>query len=176
MSWLSTRETKHGLDRYFIQKSVGKCDIIMQNCKLISGLGSNPARFLLNRATRVWCYKRVTTRSATRPLRCNCWKKPLQRFLSGTNSCNGSDRTVATARTPKDHYVLQTVPRSAINSAPLRGLQTHWKQHSFLSLWTDFDFLKEKSEKEIWSERRSTGNSKDSVINNCCMNLSLPKT
>ena len=27
---------KHGLDRHFIHKSAGKCDIIMQNCKLIT--------------------------------------------------------------------------------------------------------------------------------------------
>ena len=108
-------------------------------------LGSNPARFFLNRATRVWCYKQVSTRSATCPLRCNCWKERcsgsyLERTV-GTNSCNSSDRIVATSRTPKDHYALQTVallsvdykhteslqtvPRSAINSAPLRGLQTH---------------------------------------------------
>ena len=28
---------KHGLDRHFIHKLVGKCDIIMQNYKLIIG-------------------------------------------------------------------------------------------------------------------------------------------
>ena len=33
---LSARENKHGLDRHFIHKSVGKCDIIMQNCKPIT--------------------------------------------------------------------------------------------------------------------------------------------
>ena len=27
---------KHGLDRHFIHKSVEKCDIIMQNCRLIN--------------------------------------------------------------------------------------------------------------------------------------------
>ena len=35
---------KHGLDRHFIQKSVGKCDIIMQNCRLITPLHLSFAR------------------------------------------------------------------------------------------------------------------------------------
>ena len=30
------RHQKHDLDRQFIHKSVGKCDIIMQNCRLIT--------------------------------------------------------------------------------------------------------------------------------------------
>ena len=63
--------------------------------------------------------------------------EPQQRFLSETNSCNGSDRTVATARTLNDRYALQTVPRSAINSAPHRGLQTHSEQFFSPSFYTE---------------------------------------
>ena len=107
------------------------------------GCGSNLARFFLNRTTRVWCCKRVSTRSATRPLRYNRWKEPLQRFLSRTNSY----RTVATARTPKDGFALPTIPRSAINSAPLCGLK-HKEQNSFSSL----TFTAFRSEKESASE------------------------
>jgi len=81
------------------------------------------------------CYPQ--TRSTTRQLRCNGWKEPLQRFLSETNNCNGSDRTVATAQTPNDEFALQRTPRSAVNSALLSVILKTQKSFPPLFLYTE---------------------------------------
>ena len=96
--------------------------------------------------------------------------------------CSGSclEQVQGFRQEPSQPFLQMTVlsstdSRSAINSAPLRGLKnTTKKEHSSLPLLSKVQILKENLLKV--RSKRSAGNSTDFEIQNYCLNLCLLKT
>ena len=112
----------------------------------------------------------------------------LESATVGRNRCNGSclDRIVATIQTETlqplglqmiDFPSNERTPRSAINSAPSVILKyTKNAENIILSSPSELtsDFFEEK--KNLLKRFSLKEHLTDSEINNCCLNLSLPKT